>query len=369
MNKFTLTLTALSVMTSVYASAGDAILDVHGDIKVNGKTVITAEGQVIDTSLIDLTQYRIWPAGYYTFTNKNVSDDIVNVTFDDHGNETSFTRTKAGEITEQESTIFNNDGSYTENRDDGEPHSHTWQHWHEEIEMRTSMCDIWDPETNEPTGMQEPCLKYVLIVDENGVPILDEWGYEQYGHEYDENGDPKVEQYEHYEGYQIDVTRTETCSEELTFTPINKSEFTTAILGVPTSIALKEQVTGTRYCETTFTFPNGLPDNVTEESVRENNFIDGVNDNEVNHVSFEMDTVTPLMRTTYQLGAQLLTDCIVLQERESNDLYNQYDDDNNGPETNTYCAGIGLVEHREAPNSDNDWQEVILQRTTFSEVQ
>lgn len=365
MNKFTLTLTALSVMTSVYASAGNAILDVHGDIKVNGKTVITAEGEVIDAGLIDLSQYLVWPAGNYTFTNKNLSDDIATLTVDENGNETSFKRMEDGEVTEEESTVFHGDGSYTENRDDGEPHSNTWQHWHQVMEMRTSMCDIWDHETGEPTGMQEPCPKWVLIVDENGEPILNEWGDEQHEQLFDENGDPVAEQYEHYESYPIDVTRTESCSEELTFTPINTSEFITAKLGIPTSIALKEQVTGMRTCETTYSFPNGIPDNVTEESVRMNGFTDGTEVHDVDNVSFEVDTVTVLEKVDYQLGEQLLTDCIVVKESESNDLYNQYDNGDNDMETNTYCAGIGLVEHREEANSDNDDKVTILQRTAF----
>lgn len=53
MKKFALTLSALAVM----ASAQAATLDVHGDIKVNGKTVITEAGEVVLSNGVDLAKY------------------------------------------------------------------------------------------------------------------------------------------------------------------------------------------------------------------------------------------------------------------------------------------------------------------------
>lgn len=53
MKKIALTLSALAVM----ASAQAATLDVHGEIKVNGKTVITETGEVVLANGVDLAKY------------------------------------------------------------------------------------------------------------------------------------------------------------------------------------------------------------------------------------------------------------------------------------------------------------------------
>ncbi len=376
MNKFALTLTALSVMTSVSATAGDAILDVHGDIKVNGKTVITAEGQVLDASLVDLSKYLVWPAGIYTFTTKNMIDEVATIAFDENGNETYFKMMKGGEITEEESAVFHADGSYTET-EPARVHSNTWNHYYAVIEMRPYMCDERDPETGEPTGGQSPCSVWALIMDENGNPILDEDGNLQFEMEYDVDGNPilddfgnhkyvEVDEYEHHESYNFNVTKTESCAEELTFAPLGTHEFSIAKMGIPTSVALKEKVTGTRACDTTYTFPDGLPIAIEglEDDIRAQGLTDGVQVYDVDNVSFETETVTPLVKVGYQLGEDLLTDCIILKQTESNDLYNQRDNGDTDTEINTYCAGIGLVEHREPANSDNGWKEIIMQRTS-----
>ena len=53
MKKIALTIIALSVMSSAQA----AVLDVHGEIKINGKTVINDKGVVVSSDSIDLEKY------------------------------------------------------------------------------------------------------------------------------------------------------------------------------------------------------------------------------------------------------------------------------------------------------------------------
>ena len=53
MKKLAVTLTALSVMVSAHA----ATLDVHGDIKINGTTIITNKGVVVSTGSINIQKY------------------------------------------------------------------------------------------------------------------------------------------------------------------------------------------------------------------------------------------------------------------------------------------------------------------------
>ncbi|MEZ8740994.1 hypothetical protein AB6E21_13245 [Photobacterium swingsii] len=73
MKKSMLSLLALAITTSLSAGATAASLDVHGDIKVNGKTVIDSKGNLIqpapavDPLLVDMVEYEPAPNAKLTY--------------------------------------------------------------------------------------------------------------------------------------------------------------------------------------------------------------------------------------------------------------------------------------------------------------
>ncbi|MDO6496791.1 hypothetical protein [Photobacterium sanguinicancri] len=73
MKKSMLSFLALAITTSLSAGATAASLDVHGDIKVNGKTVIDSKGNLVqpapavDPLLVDMAEYEPAPNAKLTY--------------------------------------------------------------------------------------------------------------------------------------------------------------------------------------------------------------------------------------------------------------------------------------------------------------
>lgn len=87
-NKISLTLITLLVGLSTSVSA--ASLDVHGDIKVNGKVVIDAQGNVINNNnkeSIDFSEYYKGKEGIYKFKNRNNNLSSYEISYDKDGND------------------------------------------------------------------------------------------------------------------------------------------------------------------------------------------------------------------------------------------------------------------------------------------